>query len=273
MLVLMMLLVVGGIALAQAVSSPHQVTLRWFRLGGIIAVALLAIAATILLIDKEDSSVRLFWVDFCLTCIAVCSQLIFAQLGRRFGQRAMAIIAFAACTDTIVYTMQIGLLTHSPDSPPHWPVVFWAFGAAMPSPVMVFVAPLSAGLIGGFLMTMLLGHAYLTAAGQMTQAPFRRLVIMLAWLLGIRGIATFSFGLYPFITASGHTGEMWNVLMIIVRCLVGLGVPAVFTWMIYDCVNRRSNQSATGILYVTVILVIIGEVVALVLLRSSGGVF
>ena len=273
MLVLILLLIVGGIALAQAVSSPHQITLRWFRLGGIIAVALLAVAATILMIDKADSFIPLFWVDFGLTFIAVCSQLIFAQLGRRFEQRTMAIIAFAACTDTIVCTMQIGLLINSPDSPLHWPVIFWAFGAAKPSPALVFAAPLSAGLLGGFLMTMLMGHAYLTAAGQMTQAPFRRLVIMLAWLLGIRGIATLSFGLYPFITASEHAGGMWNVLMIIVRCLVGLGVPAMFTCMIYDCVNRRSNQSATGILYVTVVLVIIGEVTALVLLQSTGWVF
>ena len=43
---------------------------------------------------------------------------------------------------------------------------------------------------------------------------------------------------------------------------VGLIVPAVFTYMTYDCVRRRANQSATGILYVATVLVIVGEGIA-----------
>lgn len=34
MAVVMLMLIVGGIGLTQAVSDPNQVTLRWLRLGG-----------------------------------------------------------------------------------------------------------------------------------------------------------------------------------------------------------------------------------------------
>ena len=47
MITVILLVIVGGISLSQAVSDPHQVTLRWLRLGGIIAVTLLAVAVTI----------------------------------------------------------------------------------------------------------------------------------------------------------------------------------------------------------------------------------
>jgi uncharacterized membrane protein YgdD (TMEM256/DUF423 family) len=40
--------------------------------------------------------------------------------------------------------------------------------------------------------------------------------------------------------------------------------------MAHDCIRRRATQSATGILYVTGVLVFVGEIVALHLLRSTG---
>ena len=54
------------------------------------------------------------------------------------------------------------------------------------------------------------------------------------------------------------------------RWLVGLLVPAVFIYMADDCIRRRSTQSATGILYVTAVLIFIGEIVALYLVRATG---
>jgi hypothetical protein len=58
--------------------------------------------------------------------------------------------------------------------------------------------------------------------------------------------------------------------MITARYLVGIVVPGVFTYMIHDCVKRRANQSATGILYVAGVLVIIGEGAALALQSATG---
>ena len=59
-------------------------------------------------------------------------------------------------------------------------------------------------------------------------------------------------------------------LMMIVRWVIGLAVPAVFVYMAQDCIKRRSTQSATGILYVAGVLVFVGEIVALYLVRATG---
>ena len=45
MIAVTLLMIVGGIGLSQAVSDPHQVTLRWLRLGGIIALSLLGVTS------------------------------------------------------------------------------------------------------------------------------------------------------------------------------------------------------------------------------------
>jgi len=58
-------------------------------------------------------------------------------------------------------------------------------------------------------------------------------------------------------------------LLVITRWAVGLLVPAVFIYMAYDCIRRRATQSPTGILYVTGILIFIGEIISLYLLRET----
>jgi hypothetical protein len=39
----------------------------------------------------------------------------------------------------------------------------------------------------------------------------------------------------------------------------GLAVPLVFGWMIWGSIKVRNTQSATGILYATIVLVLVGE--------------
>ena len=109
----------------------------------------------------------------------------------------------------------------------------------------------------------------------MTQAPFRRLVIMLAILLILRAVISLVGGLMPYMNAEVivRSERLWNTVIITARYLVGLVVPAIFTYMTYDCVQRRANQSATGILYVAGVLVIIGEGSALALLAATGFAF
>ena len=99
--------------------------------------------------------------------------------------------------------------------------------------------------------------------------------LALAVLLAARAILSGVFGLWPYLAAEQprRIDHVWTVMMITARYLVGLVVPAVFLYMIYDCVQRRANQSATGILYVAMVLVIVGEGVALALLAATGLVF
>jgi hypothetical protein len=55
-----------------------------------------------------------------------------------------------------------------------------------------------------------------------------------------------------------------------VRWLVGLVGPLALAWMAWETARIRSTQSATGILYVVVILVLIGELTSQLLLARTG---
>ncbi|MDX1683252.1 MAG: hypothetical protein R3336_09030 [Phycisphaeraceae bacterium] len=252
-----LLLIVAGIGLAQVVSSPRQVTLLWLRLGGLIAIGLLAVAVVVVGLGGWGSNLYLVGA---VAVIAV-GQLMTVQLGWKVTQRILA-------GGTFLVGATLGGL--------------WMARVAMPelqpsaaAVAMVPTAMAAAGLLGGSLMTMLLGHAYLTAGGQMTQAPFRRLVVMLLVVLGVRAGLSVICGLWPWWQAepTGGMAQMWENVMLVARYAVGLGVPAVFLWMAWDCGRRVSNQSATGILYVTSVLIIIGEGIALGLLGPKGFVF
>ena len=59
-------------------------------------------------------------------------------------------------------------------------------------------------------------------------------------------------------------------LMIVIRLAVGLLIPSVFAYMIWETVKLRATQSATGILYFTLVLVFIGELTGLYLVRETG---
>ena len=53
------------------------------------------------------------------------------------------------------------------------------------------------------------------------------------------------------------------------RVLFGFVAPLVLLWLAWRCVRIRSNQSATGILYVVVAFVLIGEIIAKYVLVSQ----
>ena len=61
-------------------------------------------------------------------------------------------------------------------------------------------------------------------------------------------------------------GDLW--LWLPVRWLVGFAGPLLLGWMAWRCAGIRSTQSATGILYVVVVLVFIGELTGEVVHRG-----
>jgi len=238
------ILLAGGIMLAAAVSDPEQVTLRWLRLAGIIALTMCGLAAAFYAFGERDTAntsplLRRVQIGlFVATALAVLGQLGFVQVAWRRTQCAFAALAFiiavlAGCN--VLHEMMAGQ------------------GTAVRFPPM----------------DMLLGHAYLTAS-QMTMRPFARLNLTLAAVLILRVLGA-TAGVLAF--QQWRPLEMlWGVhgLMMITRWLVGLAVPAVFVFMAHDCIKRRSTQAATGILYVAGVLIFIGEIVALYLVRSTG---
>ena len=274
MVAMMLLMLVGGVGLTQAASDPKKVTLQWLRLGGLIATALVAVSVAIVVMTRDE--IPLTHVIMIATAVALpcVTQLIAVQLGKRTIQRVASLFTFLVISALLVWFVWMQLAAWELDM---------GFGeeeanmVKLPRWVYLAVAltvPVSCGIVGGLLMTMLLGHAYLTAGSEMTQAPFMRLVMLIAILLIIRTALSVGFGLIPYLTPwdmsqNIPTTRMWPVLMMRARYAVGIVVPGVFVYMIHDCVKRRSNQSATGILYVAGVLVLVGEGVALALLDTT----
>lgn len=264
MVTVLLLMVVAGVALTQAVSDPRQVTLAWLRLGGVIALALLAVAGVM---GRDGMGVRSAGVV--LTVLGVLTQLTATQLGLRRTQRWAAGVTFLAAGGTA--GMALVELAVQVRVSAGWvtPMSAWMRWAGL------FTGHVQGGMLGGFIMTMLLGHAYLTSGQQMTQAPFRRLVLVMWVVVAARGVMAVALGVWPWWSEfdGGGMRGVWGGTMVMARVLVGLVAPGVLLGMVDDCVRRRANQSATGILYVTGVLAIIGEGIALMLVRSTGRLF
>lgn len=142
---------------------------------------------------------------------------------------------------------------------------------------------LSAGLIasslllGWSLITMLLGHWYLVAP----KLTFRHLTVFCWVLLGTVLLRLVTVGAslaaaarvdeliepHPLRLLTGFEGQgmfFWF------RLLWGLAIVLPLAWMSLHCARQRSNQSATGILYVVVVGTFIGEITAFYLSATTG---
>jgi hypothetical protein len=123
---------------------------------------------------------------------------------------------------------------------------------------------LSAGLLGGVTVAMVLGHWYLVQPGLEIE-PLARLSWVYIAFLGARTlleiggvIGAISHG---GISLSAPAGEVlaFPALVLAQRELFGLIAPIILAPLVYRTVTMRSTMSATGLLYVAVALVWVGE--------------
>jgi hypothetical protein len=153
----------------------------------------------------------------------------------------------------------------------------WLTAASGPAEIGWWLARAASRLCSGFLLgatltAMLLGHHYLTAPA-MTTKPFMRALVMMAWGLGARCLLA-GIGLWS--GQSGHVGpgasgiEISPAIFLAVRWGLGFVAAGISLYMTWRTAQIRSTQSATGILYVTMIFVLFGEVTSLVLARRDG---
>lgn len=136
---------------------------------------------------------------------------------------------------------------------------------------------LSAALfLGVFLLAMVFGHWYLVKS--MPKRLLARMAELLIAVLVFRiAVVAVTFWIYYrqvpggkaaldglMDIARGHGIFFWE------RTLAGLGIPAVLSLMIWKTAKIGANQSATGLLYVGVVFVIIGEMISKYIFLLSG---
>jgi hypothetical protein len=128
----------------------------------------------------------------------------------------------------------------------------------------------SAALLGAAMSSMLMGHSYLIAPG-MSMTPLRRLLVALFIAAGLRfgleawaGVAWWQHLNHGKVGSTTASLQFDGILML-VRLSVGIVGVAFLGWLAWRCAAIRSTQSATGILYVVVILSFFGELLSLLL--------
>jgi hypothetical protein len=140
----------------------------------------------------------------------------------------------------------------------------WAVGSAMSS----------GAILGSVSVSMVLGHWYLVDP-RLSIAPLREGALGFAAAAALRAVAVGG-------SVMGEGGAALRIerpadlvystpaLFFLMRALTGLGGPLVLAGLIWQTVRMRSTQSATGLLYVAVILVLFGELVSQFLTVTTG---
>jgi hypothetical protein len=128
------------------------------------------------------------------------------------------------------------------------------------SKILSFIDPVSSGLLLGFIMgAMLLGHWYLNSP-TMKMAPLERLMKLAFGATILRTIVSLSL-LIIYVNSFGFP-ESTQLSFLALRWLAGILGVAVTLIMTWQTLKIPNTQSATGILYVGVIVSFMGELVA-----------
>jgi hypothetical protein len=242
-----------GMSLMWALMPRSQVTTGFFRIQMLVVLGLGVLAA----LTVETAAVGSSPVESLLShaaAVSVCAGIavaaflgsIFWTLGNRgAGTFFVFLIAFAsACLlpAVVVSRTEIGNLRGGFQSLSEWA---------------------SAAVLGSTMSGMLLGHWYLTAP-TMSIAPLSRLNAFVgaagALRLVVSAVALSFAGSQAFVGSHG----LWLAM----RWLAGIFGPIVVSVMVWRILKYRNTQSATGVLFVGVILTFIGEMSAVLLSRE-----
>ncbi|MDX1966211.1 MAG: hypothetical protein SFV23_03470 [Planctomycetaceae bacterium] len=133
-------------------------------------------------------------------------------------------------------------------------------GTLQPNWLGLLSAGATAGVLGGTVTGMLLGHWYLTAPG-MSIDPLVKLTRVLGAALVVRLAVS---GLAWHFGGEALQGSLlWTWFAL--RWLAGILVPLVLCGMTLRILRYRNTQAATGVLFAAVILTFIGELSAALL--------
>lgn len=146
-----------------------------------------------------------------------------------------------------------------------------------PQEPWILAAFLSSALVlGAALTSMVLGHWYLVARG-LSFAPLARLAWVLLCALCVRAASAGGAAWAQearwreVVEGSGWTAFLIDPgMFLLLRGIFGFAAPLALAWMAIRCIRIRSNQSATGILYVNLAFTLMGEIMAKHLLISRG---
>ena len=237
----------------------RQAGVKFFRFNAGLAAILLAIALAF-----RPATVRLtpdaHGVAFaCLILAAAALTVYWATLGRSLVRiRGVLVGTWIASGLAVLLAQALSL---------SGPTAWGALTAAS------FVT--SGALLGGACTSMILGHWYLVLPSMdvaLLQAVVRfHIVSVIARTVVIGVVVAASLGAWGAYAGPDFARYVLSIdgVFFWQRVLFGLAGPLVLAYLTWETAKIRSTQSATGILYVDVFAVVVGEVLAKYLLLTT----
>jgi hypothetical protein len=234
-----------GMLGAVLILDPAPIPPRFFRVQHLSALALLAIAALFL----GEGATRGLWAALIAAMLLCFVGSVVWHLDAAPGGRPLNVLAALAS----LICLAVLDMNAAPVGPDGMPLADDLACAAV---------------LGTAMTAMLMGHSYLIAPA-MTMKPLLQLLLALGAALIVRS-ALACFGLWQWTTVQlSDNLDTETLLWLIARWLLGLVGPAILGWMAWETARIRSTQSATGILYVVVILVFLGELTSVLLTEKT----
>tara|TARA_R110002126_G_scaffold25583_3_gene87457 strand:+ start:2865 stop:3665 length:801 start_codon:yes stop_codon:yes gene_type:complete len=139
--------------------------------------------------------------------------------------------------------------------------------------VLGSLSAMSTGVVaGGVGLAMVVGHWYLTVP-QLPISLLVRLNRLTAWAMGASVVLLAATILvHKDVLQAAETPILsdFGLFYLGARVAVGLALPLLFAWMTSSSLKYENTRSATGILYASTVLVLIGAAAALSLQDSYG---
>jgi hypothetical protein len=237
-----------GLSIVLACSGWRSTPLAFFRTNSQVILGLLVLAA--LAVSRGGATGPACWSLAAAAAAAYAATIGWGLGLARIGRWALGLIAAVAGAWLIAASFD-------PDRG------LWSFNAAS--------RWASGFVLGATLAAMLLGHQYLTAPS-MSIEPLKGYVRLMGWGLAVRGALgvaglVLSQGAQPALGLGGGAAGSWIFPMM--RWGMGFAAPALAAAMAWQTVRIRSTQSATGILYAAMTLLLFGELSSLIAARGG----
>jgi hypothetical protein len=236
LLVQFLLRLTFGLAVGMAVTSPRLVSSGYFRNHLYVTLGLSTLAALVAM----NLSTPVAGFSAAAAVLSYVGSVCWLYESKRAGVVVLWLVAAAALVGALL-------------------------GAG--GGVLAIASVVTSGLVLGVTFAaMLLGHWYLNSPG-MELAPLRRLLILMAIAVAAQMIVS-ALGLLGAGQGSNHAVVGW-ILFVVLRWSFGLLGVLGLIWMAWQTLKIPNTQSATGLLYVAVIGVFVGELTGLLLSAES----
>jgi hypothetical protein len=240
-----------GLLAALLLLRPTQINPRFYRTHFLTGFGLIALAMVLRASADELSA---SWALYAALALALLGSMAWSIEGAP-GGIALIVLTLAALGTTLL----AGWVKLPASTPGLQQAEGWQIAGEVSSLILLGVATTA----------MLMGHSYLVAPA-MSLTPLKTLLGALFVSLVLRAsLAGLSLCMW-----TEHVGRVSltdvTILWLPVRWLLGLILPAVLGLMAWHTTRIRNTQSSTGILYIVVVFVFLGELTAQLLLNVTG---